>query len=353
MRLFMIFIALVISAAAGIGFWLATSQEPADVVKTVEGAPDVEVKETSVLVARRDIPVGHKITADDLDRQTWPASLVIPDFVQAGGESQLIDRVARTNFKERQPLMLSFLANPNDPGFLAAQLPAGKRAITLPIDDVSGISGFVFPGDRVDIIVKHRVGLNQDYDDGSDQGGVPQAEGAAAMAPKKVTAVPLPMASSYNVPTLMAPSKLDGQPIMNVTEVLVSNVRVLALGTISAQYTQEANTSPRTITIEVTELQAQKLRHADRDSLTLSLRSLEDVNNNETTRPVGDSDMSRLIPPSYFPHLYEEGGNYKSEIVSLGEIDYAAQENAPKNKDDSTVTIIRGIKKEIVGVNRP
>lgn len=350
MRLFLIFIALVLAVAAGFGFWYATSKD-SSVVQDAPGAPSVAVQETSILVARRDIPIGQKITADDLDQQTWPTNLVLKDFVQAGGEAQLIDRVARSNFKERQPLMLSLLANPNDPGFLAAQLGAGKRAVTLSIDDVSGVSGFIFPGDHVDVIVKHQVGLGQDYSDGSEDSGTPGAEGKATKK-AAVTAQPLPVAQSYNVPTLLAPSKHSNQPVLNVTEVLIANARVLAVGNMASQYVQEKR-APRSITLEVDELQAQKLRHANQENLTLSLRSLSDAEDKSIPRPVGDSDMSRLVPPSYFPYLYD-GADYKSEAVTPEAIDYQApQDKSEDESEGSTVTIIRGVKKEIVGVTRP
>ncbi|MBM3618139.1 MAG: Flp pilus assembly protein CpaB [Alphaproteobacteria bacterium] len=348
MRLFMIFIALVLAVAAGFGFWYASSGD-SSVVQNAPGAPEVAVQEVSVLVARRDIPIGHKITADDLDRQSWPSTLVLQDFVQEGNEAQLIDRVARSSFKERQPIMLSLLANPNDPGFLAAQLGEGKRAVTIAIDDVSGISGFIFPGDHVDVITKHRVGLNQDYDDGTERATAPDANGKLNPKPA-VSAQPLPLARTYSVPTLLKPSKLSNQPVLNVTEVLIANARVLAVGTISAQYVQD-KAAPRTITLEVDELQAQKLRHANRDSLTLALRSLKDSEDKTIPRPVGDSDMSRIIPPAYFPHLYD-GGDYKSEVVTPEVIDYEAPQ-AEEEDEGTTVTIIRGVKKEIVGVNRP
>lgn len=347
MRLFLIFIALVLAVAAGFGFWYATSKD-SSIVQDAPGAPAVAVKETSILVARRDIPIGHKITADDLDRQTWPSNLVLKDFVQAGGEAQLIDRVARSEFKERQPLVLSLLANPNDPGFLAAQLGAGKRAVTLSIDDVSGVSGFVFPGDHVDVIVKHSVGLNRDYSESNNIA----ADGAQPAGKTDLTSQPLPVAKSYSVPTLLSPSKFESQPVLNVTEVLIANARVLAVGTVASQYVQDKR-APRSITLEVDELQAQKLRHADQNALTLSLRSLNDAEDKSIPRPVSDSDMSRLVPPSYFPYLYE-GADYKSEVVTPEAIDYQSpQENSEDENEGSTVTIIRGVKKEIVGVTRP
>lgn len=346
MRLFMIFFALVVAVASGLAFWYMNSGNDS-VVAEVPGVQQVQVEETSIIVARRDIPVGHKITEEDLDQQTWPQSLVLPDFVLAGSQAELIDRIARTPFKERQPIARSFVANPNDPGFIAAQLPAGKRAVTIPIDDVSGVSGFIFPGDHVDVIVKHKVGLNRKFE---------QGESAELMSlrkrydpnyeiPQVDYSQHLPLFTKYDIPTLMSVDMQGKQPTLNVTEVLVSNVRVLAVGTLISLQSQENQGAPTTITVEVSELDAQKIRHSEQGSLTLALRSLDDVEEKAIPRPVGDSDMSRLTPPSYFPNLYDNR-DYKTQGLSVEEVQYSEEADKTAVPLPKVVTVIRGVTKE-------
>lgn len=349
MRLFIIFIALVIAVAAGVGFWLV-NQEPENegVIGSTE-ATEIVVAETTVLTARQDIPVGKKIDENDIDRQQWPAHLVHPDFITEGNESQLIDKVARTNFKQGQPLVGSFLANPNDPGFLAAQLPEGMRAVTIRVDAVTGINGFVFPGDRVDVIVKHQIGMEKDYKGQEDitRGGA--AEGEEPETPTNVQY--LNRESSYNVPIFMTNNKRSSRPTMNLTEVLIPNARVMAVGMVPAQY-EGAQAEPTSVTLEVSELQAQMLRHAEEGTLSLALRSIEDADSTAAIRPVADADMTKVTPPSYFPYLYSTG-EYDSEVVALEEVDYESAGETRSTEDKKQIAIIRGVKKEIVGVEQP
>lgn len=348
MRLFIIFIALVVAVAAGVGFWLV-NQESDEVVVENPGATEIVVAETTVLTARQDIPVGKKIDENDIDRQQWPAHLVHPDFVTEGNESQLIDKVARTNFKQGQPLVGSFLANPNDPGFLAAQLPEGMRAVTIRVDAVTGINGFVFPGDRVDVIVKHQIGMEKDYKDRTAAASGNAAEGAPRET--ETTVQYLGRESSYSVPMFMTNDKRGGRPTMNLTEVLIPNARVMAVGMVPAQY-EGAQAEPTSVTLEVSDLQAQMLRHAEEGTLSLALRSIEDADSIAPIRPVADADMTKVIPPSYFPYLYDNG-EYATEYVNLEEVDYESAGQTESTDDKKQIAIIRGVKKEIVGVERP
>lgn len=351
MRLFMIFIALVSALVAGIAYWVINSQSQSEsTVVTTPASPEAPVvAEQTVLVARQDIPAGKTLDANDIDRQVWPAHLVIEDFIPDGNDGQVIDKVTRTAFKQGQPLIASFLANKDDPGFLAAQLPQGMRAVTIPVDAISGINGFVFPGDRVDVLVKHNIALDQDYKARTDASDTP-AEAGASTSKSVTTVQPLPRESSLKVPLLMTEGKAEGRPKLKVTEILLPNVRVLAVGTVSSQY-EGATATPTNVTLEVTELQAQKIRHADEGSLTLSLRSLSDVESNKLIRPVADADMTALTPPAYFPYLYGDG-DYAPQTLDLQEVDYGeAGSQDADSKDKNQIAVIRGVKKEIVGVD--
>lgn len=351
MRLFMIFIALVIALAAGVGFWLVNSQpepQPVTVLKEPEAPEAPVVQEQTILVAREDIPVGKTLDANDIDRQVWPAHLVVEDFIPEGNADQVVDKVTRTAFKKGQPLISSFLANRNDPGFLAAQLPAGMRAITIPVDAISGINGFVFPGDRVDLLVKHEIGLSRDFkskEDLSSGGSDDDAPSAKATSTQR-----LPRETTYTVPLLMTKAKSGSRPTIEVTEVLIPNVRVLAVGVVSTQY-EGASATPQNVTLEVSELQAQMIRHADQGSLTLALRSLDDASNNTMPRPVADADMTSLTPSAYFPYLYGQE-NYASEVLEIEEVDYDAAPEDDIGGNKNEIVIIRGVKEEIVGVDR-
>ena len=190
-----------------------------------------------VLVATRALPVGTIIDAEALKFQVWPEGLVQPAYFTKGGEvsidpSSLLGSVVRTEVTAGQPLTQGTLIKPGERGFLAAALGPGMRAITVAVSDTSSVAGFVFPGDRVDIM------LTQEVAGGGD--------GAA----------------------------------LKVTETILRNVRVLATG----QSTQSADSagnavmkSYSTITLEATPKIAEKIAVAQTvGQLSLALRSIAD-----------------------------------------------------------------------------
>lgn len=342
MRLFIIFIALVVAVAAGLGSWLMT-QDSDNLVQEPQQPQAVAVQEQVILIARQDIPVGKKLDENDIDRQTWPASMVHPDFITQGNEGEAVNKVTRVAFKQGQPLVTSFLANPNDPGFLAAQLPEGMRAVTIPVDAISGINGFVFPGDRVDVLIKHNVALEKDFKDKEVR-----AQGSN-LGEAATTVQHVPLETSYSQPLLMSEDKRRARPQMRLTEVLIPNARVLAVGKAPVQY-EGAQASPTNVTLEVSHEQAQMLRHADEGSLSLSLRSLKDAEDTSVPRPVADVDLTNILPPAYFPQVYNKA-SYPVESVTVEAGEYKMDDEDSGKKGQ--IAIIRGTKKEIVGVERP
>src|SRR6266576_182439 len=66
---------------------------------------------------------------------------------------QLTDRVAVVNIAAREPITESRLAPQGTAGGLSAVIPEGYRAMTVKVDDVAGISGFIMPGTLVDVVV--------------------------------------------------------------------------------------------------------------------------------------------------------------------------------------------------------
>jgi pilus assembly protein CpaB len=112
-----------------------------------------------VLVAQRALPVGTIITADAVSFQGWPGELV-KDAYYIEGEAdmtKLLGTVVRFPITAGQPLTQGSLVAPGDRGFLAAALAPGMRAITIPVSAKTGVGGFVFPGDRVDLMLTQDV----------------------------------------------------------------------------------------------------------------------------------------------------------------------------------------------------
>ena len=189
-----------------------------------------------VLVARKAMPVGTIIDAESLTFQPWPKELIQNAYYVEGGPdadmSKLIGTVVRFQVTAGQPLTRGSLVGPQDRGFLAAALGPGMRAVTVPVNVSTGVAGFVFPGDRVDLV------LTQDVKGGG-----------------------------------------DGPPL-KVSETIVRNVRVLATDQRIDSKGEDGKTEVKTftnVTFEVTPRIAEKVAVSQSmGTLSLSLRSLAD-----------------------------------------------------------------------------
>jgi pilus assembly protein CpaB len=105
----------------------------------------------SVVVAKVDIPLGAKIIPEQLMIVQFPKES-IPDGTFDTPE-KLVGRVAVQNIAAREPLTDSRLAPEGSAAGLSAVIPEGYRAMTVKVDDVVGISGFIQPGTLVDVVV--------------------------------------------------------------------------------------------------------------------------------------------------------------------------------------------------------
>jgi len=81
---------------------------------------------------------------------------------------KLVGTVVRTAITAGQPITKGSLVSPGDRGFLAAALGPGMRAVTVPVSSLTGVAGFVFPGDRVDLLLTQSLKQTIDVD-GVDQ----------------------------------------------------------------------------------------------------------------------------------------------------------------------------------------
>ena len=112
-----------------------------------------------VLVAKRALTAGTIITADALGFQPWPKELV-QDAYFIDGEAdmnKLLGTVVRYPITAGEPVTQGSLVAPGDRGFLAAALGPGMRAVTVPVSATTGVAGFVFAGDRVDLVLTQQV----------------------------------------------------------------------------------------------------------------------------------------------------------------------------------------------------
>jgi pilus assembly protein CpaB len=138
-------LAVIAAAVAGFSTLRFLSTRP---VTTVV-APSA--RKAMVVLATRDLPVGHPVTAEDVRTVEWPAELV-PD----GYQTQTADVVGRgliTAVRTNEPLLASKLAERGSGGGLPIMIPEGMRAMSIAVDQVVGVAGFVIPQTRVDVLL--------------------------------------------------------------------------------------------------------------------------------------------------------------------------------------------------------
>ena len=220
------------------------------------GAPSASARPAvpagpEVLVATRSLPVGTIIDAEALRFQRWPEGLVQPAYYIKGkpgvSPQELIGTVVRNEITAGQPFTQGSLIKPGERGFLAAALGPGMRAVTVAVSGTSGVAGFVFPGDRVDIVLTQQV----------EGGG-------------------------------------DGTPL-KVSETVLRNVRVLATDQRMDAKNEEGKAVVQRfsmVTLEATPKIAEKIAVAQTiGQLSLSLRSIAD-NSAELERAIASGEVT-------------------------------------------------------------
>jgi pilus assembly protein CpaB len=112
-----------------------------------------------VLVARGAITRGQILKPQDFAGQVWPEGGIDKNYIQVGTRTaeSFAGWVARDPFAAGEPISDAKIVSPGSRGFLAAVLHPGMRAISVPVTATFGISGFIFPGDEVDILITHQL----------------------------------------------------------------------------------------------------------------------------------------------------------------------------------------------------
>ena len=162
-------ILLVAALVVAIGTALAARSMFAGSATPEAEAVEAEPEGPKVLVSKRNLPVGTIITADAIGFQLWPQELV-QDAYFIDGEANMelmLGTVVRHQITAGEPVTQGSLVAPGDRGFLAAALGPGMRAVTISVSARTGVAGFVFPGDRIDLV------LTQDVD---NSGGLKASE---------------------------------------------------------------------------------------------------------------------------------------------------------------------------------
>jgi len=218
--------------AGGIAAYLASGSDN----KPLPAEPVVQLQTVDVLVAKSDISLGQTVNAEDMQWQTWPAATASSTFIRRGerpdATTQIAGSIARAPFIAGEPIREVKLVKANGSGFMAAILPTGMRAISTEISPETGAGGFILPNDRVDVILSKRE-KNQDR---------------------------------------------PGAPDVVNSEIILSNVRVLAIDQAPKEKDGQNTVVGKTVTLELKPEQAETLaRSRQSGTLALALRSIVDV----------------------------------------------------------------------------
>jgi pilus assembly protein CpaB len=138
------YIAVLVAAAATYGVYRAieTTKENNRVVTA------------QVVVAAQDIPEGHVIDKIALTTGQWPVQ-TLPAGAFSSVDS-VVGRVTRVPVFQGEPIVPGRLAPAGTTGGLEIKIAPGKRAMSVKINDVAGISGLIQPNSRVDVLVNIR-----------------------------------------------------------------------------------------------------------------------------------------------------------------------------------------------------
>jgi pilus assembly protein CpaB len=220
-------------SAGGVAAYLVSNTDKQQSTPT---EPIARLPTTEVLVAKADIGLGQAIKPGDVLWQTWPdaaSNVFIRRSDRPEAANQLVGSIARAPFITGEPIRDQKLVKADGSGFMAAILPAGMRAISTEISPETGAGGFILPNDRVDVILSKR-----------DKN--PDRAGSADLIS---------------------------------SEIILSNIRVLAIDQAPKEKDGQNTVVGRTATLELKPEQAETLTRARQSgSLALALRSIADVN---------------------------------------------------------------------------
>ena len=224
---------VVLGVAIAAGGFAALLASRSGKTPQVKPEPMAKIETVDVLVARADLPMGQALSPGDMQWQTWPASAGSGNFIRKNNMPQALEtlsgQIVRTPFVAGEPIREAKLVNAKGSGFMAAILPPGMRAVSTQISPETGAGGFILPNDRVDVILSRR------------------ATGGGA-----------------------------GEP--QTSEIVLSNIRVLAIDQSVEEKNGQKVVVGKTATLELTPSQSETLALSHQlGPLSLALRSISDA----------------------------------------------------------------------------
>lgn len=229
----------------------------------VQTSAPIDKPMTQVLVAKRELAIGERLTAADVTWQAWPADAVNAAFITNGAatpvsakatvkaakavgdvaetmiggvspEKAVEGAIVRDPILAGEPIVSRKIVRGGEGGYLSVVLSPGKRAMSVPVTSETAVGGFVLPGDRVDVLQTH------------DAQNVGEGEGPSGK--------------------------------QTIAETVLRNVRVLALDQSTTAGKDAKTIVAATATLEVGPVEAEALARAKASGpVTLILRAYTDL----------------------------------------------------------------------------
>jgi pilus assembly protein CpaB len=297
--------------------WLASQRA----VKQAAAPIAVPTPAKSVLIARSPIERGQILKPGDFAWEQWPENGIDKNYILLGTRTPetYSGWVAKQPIAAGEPVTEAEIISPGNRGFLAAVLHPGMRAVSVPVNVTSGISGFVVPGDMVDLI------------------------------------------DTYSVQDRPVPGQQTSGPLLDhkISETVLRDIRVIAIDQKLDSKPGEA-TVAKTATFEVTPKQSEIIALANEmGKISLSLRSLvpdpdglkQEVADKIPASPAPSSASPSSDPsptsPSSTSSSTEASGSPGSETYTV-DSDISPLLHSPGGMhgagslDDGRITILRG-----------
>jgi pilus assembly protein CpaB len=213
----------------------------------VSHGPSEQARAGTIVVAAAPLAFGTQLSTENLKEIPWSTG-AFPDGAFASTKNVLNDgrRMALAAIARNEPILRSKITAPGQRATLSSILDPGKRAVTVRVDDVRGVAGFIQPGDRVDVVL-----IRTEAESRTNEGGY--------------------------------------------SDVILQSAKVLAIDQITGERTEQP-TIAKAVTLEVTPEQAQKILLATNiGRLSLILGQPEEVAADPAQR-VTEADLGNARP---------------------------------------------------------
>ena len=290
-------------AVVGVAVYLTKQEQAQEQRLATEQRPTVHHR---IIISRRALVFGEPIVADDVEFLDWHGHELpegyftqLDELFVPSSTGQMLPRYALANLQPGEPLHRQRISDPGAQVKLSSVLVKGRKALSIRVNDVLGVAGFVLPGDHVDVL---------------------------------------------------STRKHDGETIVDV---ILQDVKVLAVDQVADQQTDQPSVV-RTVTFDVSMRQAQVLTlGANIGTLSLALRHLNDrqqsLAKSLSSAPISVPKVTQTVPKIVLEKVPErvskqpldEPAKRIQEVTNP--VTQKATKTVIKEPEEETITVIKGI----------